>query len=201
AIFLSEKKLGIVGGIRHGPRKLVVQLDRPFHLGSATRRQRLVPRDGQQPGRNRRAPFERTRLAPDVQEHVAQEVLGQALIAHKANEPAIDRDPMPGKQHAHGTLIGIGDTSDQHVIRESLGRRCPSWRSGGPPRARAGRHHCDPLSSRAAQQTRAAEGFGPWPMIWLWCYPRADSRYGKPKCLRAAKRGAWTRRTLCSPAC
>ena len=66
-----ENKLGIVGGIRHGPRKLVNQLDCPLDLRSAARRQRLVPRDGQQPGRNRRAAFERASLAPNVEKHLA----------------------------------------------------------------------------------------------------------------------------------
>src|SRR5262249_48992934 len=129
-------------------------------------------------------------LAPDVEEHVAQEVLGQALLARKANEPAIDRGAMPRKQRAHGNLIGIRDPSDQHFIGESLGRRSPPRRGGGPSRPGTARRHCDPLSSPAAQQTRAAKGFGPRPMIWLWCYPRADSRYGKPEWLRATKRGS-----------
>jgi hypothetical protein len=71
-----------------------------------------VARDGQQPSRNRRTPLEGGSFAPDIEEDIAQEVVGEGFIAHQTQQPAVDRQAMPRKQRSHGKLIAVCDPSD-----------------------------------------------------------------------------------------
>ena len=116
--FLLQHDLRIVRGIRDGRRNLLVQ----FRLDpAAARRERLVAGDRQQPGRHRRACLEGAGLAPDVEEHVAQEIFGQRFVVNQSQQPAIQRDPVPTEQGAHGELVAAGDPHDQRLVGRSFG--------------------------------------------------------------------------------
>src|SRR5262245_28027682 len=79
AIFLLEDKLRAVRGIDERGCKFAVKL----HVGAAAARgQRLVAGNRQEPSRDRGAPRKRRRLAPDVEEDIAQELFGTRRLAH-----------------------------------------------------------------------------------------------------------------------
>jgi hypothetical protein len=94
-------------------------------------------------------------LAPDVEEHVAQEIFRQGLVAHDAQQPAIERHPMAGEQREHGELVAVGDPADEDVIR---GNFASLRRHGGgrTRRSRSGKgnRHGYPHLSRPNRRIR-----------------------------------------------
>jgi hypothetical protein len=60
--------------------------------------------------------LEVTRLTPHIEENLAQEVLGQRLIADEAKELAIDGGPMPSEQSLHSKFVASGNPLDQGFV-------------------------------------------------------------------------------------
>ncbi len=105
--------------ILDGAGSLVVQ----FLLGPASQhRERLEARDAQQPGRDCGASLEFSGLTPDVEEHVADQVLRRCLVAYQPQYKPVDRDMVAREQHLHGEPVAVGDPSDQNLVRSRLYR-------------------------------------------------------------------------------
>src|SRR6185312_10808692 len=86
-ILLLHRDFWIITGILDRTCGLVVQfLVRSLSQG----REGLVSRDRQEPCRNLRPCFETVGLAPDVQEHLTDQVFRPAWIAHKSEDEPID---------------------------------------------------------------------------------------------------------------
>jgi hypothetical protein len=73
------------------------------------RRQRLEARNRQEPSRNLRTTFEPIGLAPDVDEDLANEVLGSASVGDQSGDEVIKPYIVPGVQGPHGGLVASCD--------------------------------------------------------------------------------------------
>jgi hypothetical protein len=73
-------------------------------------------------------------LPPHIEEHVAQEILGDSFIADEAQKPAVDGGAMPGKQRLHRQPIPTGNACNQHLIGGGFAGRS-GRRSGSDPLA------------------------------------------------------------------
>src|SRR5919109_525386 len=82
-VLLLQCSCGIVRRILDCACGLFVQL---LVRSTFERRKGLKPRDCQQPGRDRRAPFEPTSLTPHVEKYLADHVLGGSLIANETKD-------------------------------------------------------------------------------------------------------------------
>ncbi|KTT92367.1 hypothetical protein NS44R_14600 [Mammaliicoccus sciuri] len=111
AIERGFRRIGAVGDLQH-----VVLVD-VLVLALAQRGQRLEAGDREQPGRDLRAAFELGRGAPDVQEHLADQVLGHGGVAHHAQHEAVNPDVVTGIERVHRGAVVLGDTREQHFIR------------------------------------------------------------------------------------
>src|SRR3979409_2454348 len=56
------------------------------------------------------------RLAPDVEEHLADQVLGQRLVAHEAQDEPIHTHMMAREQNTHCEPIARRDSCDQRFV-------------------------------------------------------------------------------------
>ena len=71
-------------------------------------------------------------FAPDVQENLAHQILGErSVVDHTQDEP---KDPyiVPHVEHVHGALVASSNRSDQGCIRSFLSGLC-QLRSGALP--------------------------------------------------------------------
>jgi hypothetical protein len=127
ALLAGELALGIGCRVDDIERNLVVEL-----LGAprCERRQRLVPSDPEELGRDARAAREHIGAQPHVEEHVVQQVLGERPVAHHAQDEAKDAVLVAVEQHAHRPAVGHADGLHQGVIRHE---RVAAWpRRAGP---------------------------------------------------------------------
>ena len=87
--------------------------------------------------------FEGLGLPPDVQEHLAHEILGQRLVSRQAENEPVHPNIMPGIEHLHGPLVAVGNEANERPVRRFL-RRTPQVR-----RRKVAQHililHNDPL--------------------------------------------------------
>jgi hypothetical protein len=60
--------------------------------------------------------LEATRLTPDIEKNLTQEVLGERLIADEPKEPAVDGGPMPGEQSLHRWFAASGNLFNQDLV-------------------------------------------------------------------------------------
>src|SRR5947209_18769567 len=86
-ILLLHRDFGIITGILNRACGLVVEL---LIWSLSQGREGLVSSNRQQPCRNLRSSFETVRRAPDIQEHVVDQVLRTARVAHKSEDEAIN---------------------------------------------------------------------------------------------------------------
>ena len=69
-------------------------------------------------------------LLPHVEEHIAQKIFSDGLVADEPEKPAIDRGAMPGEEHLHGELVARRDALNQDFIGGVTRNHC----GGGRPR-------------------------------------------------------------------
>ena len=93
------------------------------------------------------------RPGADVKEHVAQEVLGHGFVADEAQQPAVDRGAMAGKQRLHRQPIASGNARNQRLIGGVFPGRTSRHGGGGSRRVNAIDMEF-PLKSRPAQSSR-----------------------------------------------
>ena len=86
AILGVHHGLGIIGGIRDRRRHAIIET---FVGATPKRRQRLVTGDREQPGRHLGFRFEALGLPPDIEEHLAYEVLGERDISRQTNDETV----------------------------------------------------------------------------------------------------------------
>src|SRR6266481_6762749 len=91
----------------------------------APRRERFVACNREQPRRERRARLERGSVAPYVEKHFTQEVLGQGFIDYETQQPPINLHPIPCEERSHSRLVACSDPSGQRFIGRTLASRCP----------------------------------------------------------------------------
>src|SRR5262245_28601388 len=118
-----------------------------FGRSALQRRKRLVAGDRQQQGGNLGSTLESSGLAPNVQEHFADEILSSRLIPDKAGEKPEDPHVVAGKQNLHRMLVARGNRSNQRYVTRVRGP--PAGASNGVELARgaAGGHGVLPLGS------------------------------------------------------
>src|SRR5262249_20921596 len=123
-------------------------------IGPTTpRRERLVARNREQPRRQRRGRLERGGMAPYVEKHFTQEVLGQGFIVYETQQPPINPHPIPCEERSHSRLVACSDPSGQRFVGRTFTGRCPLSRRGGPFAADANRSHGrHPLYTRFYQK-------------------------------------------------
>src|SRR5262249_52189054 len=150
-------------GVRHCGNGCLVQL----HSSPTTpRRERLVACNREQPRRDRRARLERGSLPPHVEKQFTQEVLGQGPVVYEAQQPPIQRHPIPCEEHSHSRLVACGDPSDERLIGRTFASRCPFKRCGGRFSTDANRsQRRPPLHPRAS--TPRNEVTIPLSITWL----------------------------------
>src|SRR5215472_9580886 len=73
----------------------------------------------------RRARLERGGMAPYVEKHFTQEVLGQGFIVYETQQPPINPHPMPCEERSHSRLVACSDPSGQRFIGRTFTSRCP----------------------------------------------------------------------------
>src|SRR2546429_4348646 len=73
----------------------------------APRRERFVACNREQPRRERRARLERGSVAPYVEKHFTQEVLGQGFIDYETQQPPINLHPIPCEERSHSRLVAL----------------------------------------------------------------------------------------------
>src|SRR6516165_1032355 len=117
AILGTYDGLRIVGSVLDGCRHVVIEV---LVSSAAQRGERLVSRNREQPSRNLRLRFESLGLAPDVQEHLADEVLGQPLIPGQAEDEAVHAHIVASVEYLHCALVAVGDQADERLIRRVL---------------------------------------------------------------------------------
>ena len=119
-ILLRQRDLRIVGLILDLRRRLLIQL---LLRPAPQRRQRLEAGDAQHPGRHRRAALEFSGLPPDVEEHLADQVLRRRFVAHQPQHEPVHPHMVPREQHLHGEPVALGDPRDQNLVRSRLHRQ------------------------------------------------------------------------------
>jgi hypothetical protein len=62
-------------------------------------------------------------LAPDVEEHLADQILRRRLVTHQPQDKSEDPHVMPGEQHLHRKPITICDPANEDFVRSGLVRR------------------------------------------------------------------------------
>ena len=80
------------------------------------RRKRLETRYGEHPSRYRGTALEPTRLSPDIEEHLADQVLGRRLIADEAHHKPEHAHVVTRVQNLHGQPIAVRYSSNQHLV-------------------------------------------------------------------------------------
>src|SRR5262245_63298120 len=80
-------------------------------------------------------------MAPYVEKHFTQEVLGQGFIVYETQQPPINPHPIPCEERSHSRLVACSDPSGQRFIGRTFTSRCPLSRRGGPSCADANRSH------------------------------------------------------------
>ena len=111
---LVSRRFRIVRGIFDARGRVLIQrLVDP----APDRGERLVSRNRQQPCRNSAFFLEPTGGAPDIEEHVADEVLGQARISCEAEGKTVEPRGMPSVEQPHRGLVAGGDEFDQSLVR------------------------------------------------------------------------------------
>src|SRR6516162_9358855 len=113
-VLLLQHCPGIVRQILDSACGFFVQLLVP---STPERRNGLEARDGQQPCRYRRAPFEPASLTPHVEKHLADHVLRGSLIANETNDEPKHPHVVACIQHLHCKPIAVRDSSDEHLVR------------------------------------------------------------------------------------
>src|SRR5258705_142587 len=112
-ILLLHRDFWIITGILDRLRGLVVQfLVRSLSQG----REGLVSGDRQQPRRNLRPCFETVGLAPDVEEHLTDQVFCPAWLAYETEDEPVNAHMVPSEQNLHRELVTACDTSDQRFV-------------------------------------------------------------------------------------
>src|SRR5262249_51851252 len=71
-------------------------------------------------------------MAPYVEKHFPQEVLGQGFIVYDTQQPPINPHPIPCEERSHSRLVACSDPSGQRFIGRTFTSRCPLSRRGGP---------------------------------------------------------------------
>ena len=111
--------------VRHDPRfldrlrRLLVQ---SVLSPLAQERQRLEPRDRDEPSRNGASAFKPARLAPDIQEHVPDDVFRRHLVTQQAKHEAVDPHMVPREQYLHCQPVTAGNATDQRFVCRCLHR-------------------------------------------------------------------------------
>src|SRR5262249_5962382 len=101
----------------------------------------LVACNREQQRRGRRARLERGGVPPHVEKHFIQEVLGQGFIVYEAQQPPIQRHPIPCEERSHSRLVACSDPSSQRFVGRTFASRCPFKRCGGRFSTDANRSH------------------------------------------------------------
>jgi hypothetical protein len=55
-------------------------------------------------------------LAPDVQEHFADEILRRTYFANEPENETVDPDMMAREENLHRKLVACRNASDQHFV-------------------------------------------------------------------------------------
>src|SRR5262249_16312545 len=76
----------------------------------------LVASDGQQPRCDLAPPLEAPGLAPDVEEHLAERVLGQTFIPRKPMDKAVDLVTLPNKEDLHREFVATRNRLDELLV-------------------------------------------------------------------------------------
>src|SRR5262249_33719707 len=83
----------------------------------------LVTGDGQEPRRNLALALEASGLAPNIEEHLAECVRGQALVPRETLDKAIDPGMVPGIEALHRELVAAGNQLDESLVGSLLGNK------------------------------------------------------------------------------
>src|SRR4051794_31270585 len=116
---------------------------------TAARRERLEAGDREQPSGDGKAAFKAASLLPHVEEHIAQKVFGDGLIADEPEQPTVNRVAMPGEQHLH--------------VPSRLAR------SSAPP----GRNNCSALLQAVSARRNSRNNCSAWHLGSWACSARA----------------------------
>jgi hypothetical protein len=76
-------------------------------------RQRLVAGNRQKPRGNLGSGLELGSLTPNVQEHLANEILGSRLVGDEAQQEPVDAHVVASEQNPHGMPVADGNRLDQ----------------------------------------------------------------------------------------
>src|SRR5262249_26450854 len=75
-------------------------------------RKRLIPRNREQPGRDLGLSLESVCLPPDIQEHLAQQILRQRRVPHHSQNEAENAHAMSRIERAHGVPLAVSNGLD-----------------------------------------------------------------------------------------
>jgi hypothetical protein len=81
------------------------------------RRKRLIAGNREKPGGNLGSTLKSSGLPPNVQEHLADQILSSRVVPDKADEKPEDPHVMAGKQNLHRMLVARGNRANERYIR------------------------------------------------------------------------------------
>src|SRR6185312_14836837 len=112
-----ERSFRRVGFIRNFAHVFLIDVLEP---ALPQRGQRLETGDRQQPGRDLRAALELGRRAPDIEEHLTDQVFRHAGVADDPHDEAVNPHIVSGIKNVHRRSVAVGNAFQQHLVRDGL---------------------------------------------------------------------------------
>src|ERR1700738_4325682 len=150
AIFVLHHGLRIPARIADALGELVVEL---IVATPSQSRKSLVTGDGEEPRGYRRAALEGCGPSPHIEKDFAENVFSERLVANDANEPAIDRGLVAGKEVTHCRVIPGSDPRNENIVGGLMAGRLHRNRCTGHTRTGKSCWHGDPPTIVTSRQT------------------------------------------------